>query len=91
MTINAPATTLVANITANEALTPDVIRDLLVKQVTGRVRWTESVAYMIEQGCTTFVEVGSGKVLSGLIRRINRDASSINIGEPGDLDAFAKL
>ena len=91
VTIKAPATTLVANITANEALTPDVIRDLLVKQVTGRVRWTESVSYMIEQGCTTFVEVGSGKVLSGLIRRINRDASSINVGEPGDIDAFAKL
>ncbi len=91
VTIKAPATTLVANVTASEALTPDAIRDLLVKQVTGRVRWTESVTYMIEQGCETFVEVGSGKVLSGLIRRINRDAVSLNVGEPGDIDAYAKL
>ena len=91
VTINAPATTLVANVTAGEALSPDAIRDLLVKQVTGRVRWTESVAYMVDKGCGMFVEIGSGKVLSGLIRRINRDATSINVGEPGDIDAFVKL
>ena len=91
VTINAPATTLVANVTAGEALSPDAIRDLLVKQVTGRVRWTESVAYMVDKGCGTFVEIGSGKVLSGLIRRINRDATSLNVGEPGDIDAFVKL
>ncbi len=89
--INAPATPLVANVTAGEALTPDAIRDLLVKQVTGRVRWTESVAYMVDKGCGTFIEIGSGKVLSGLIRRIARDSTSLNVGEPGDIDAFAKL
>jgi len=90
-TINAPATTLVANVTAREAVAPDDIRALLVKQVTGRVRWTESVQYMVDQGCDTFIEIGSGKVLSGLIRRINRDATTLNVGEPGDIDGFSKL
>lgn len=89
--VSAPATALIANVTAVEVLTPDAIRDLLVKQVTGRVRWNESVAYMVDKGCSTFIEIGSGKVLSGLIRRINRDATSLNVGEPGDIDAFAKL
>ncbi len=89
--IKAPVTTLVANVTAGEAVRPDDIRDLLVKQVTGRVRWTESVAYMVEQGCDHFIEVGSGKVLCGLIRRINRDVKTLNVGEPGDVEAFSKL
>jgi len=63
---------------------------LLVKQVTGRVRWTQSVQHMVDEGCETFIEVGSGKVLSGLIKRIARDAATLNVGEPGDIDAFAK-
>ncbi len=90
-TITAPVTTLVANVTAGETMRPDDIRDLLVSQVTGRVRWTESIGYMIEQGCDSFIEVGSGKVLCGLIRRINRDAKTLNVGEPGDIDGFSKL
>jgi [acyl-carrier-protein] S-malonyltransferase len=89
--IKAPVTTLVANVTAGEAVRPDDIRDLLIQQVTGRVRWTESVAYMVEQGCDSFIEVGSGKVLCGLIRRINRDVRTLNVGEPGDIEAFSKL
>lgn len=89
--IRAPSTTLVANVTAREAANPAAIRDLLVKQVTGRVRWTQSVEYMACKGCDTFVEVGAGKVLSGLIRRIARDATTLTVGEPEDLDAFAKL
>lgn len=89
--ISAPATTLIANVTAATADTPDAIRDLLVKQVTGRVRWTESVSAMVEQGCERFVEVGSGKVLSGLVKRIAKDRETINIGEPADIEAFAKL
>ena len=89
--IKAPATALVANVTARQAPAPAEIRELLVKQVTGRVRWTESVAYMSEQGCETFIEVGSGKVLSGLIKRINRAAAVLAVGAPGDIDAFANL
>ena len=89
--IRAPATTLVANVTAREATTPDEIRDLLVKQVTGRVRWTESVSHMVDQGCGTFVEIGAGKVLTGLVKRINRESTGVNVGAPGDIDAFVKL
>ncbi|MEO1240461.1 MAG: ACP S-malonyltransferase [Pseudomonadota bacterium] len=87
-TINAPATALVANVTAQPTKSPDEIRDLLVKQVTGRVRWTESVRLMAEKGCDDFVEVGSGKVLSGLIKRIAKGTSTVNVGEPDDVSAF---
>ena len=87
--IAAPATKLVANVTAAETTSPDEIRDFLVKQVTGRVRWTESVRHMAEAGCEGFVEVGSGKVLSGLVKRIAKEAQTVNVGEPGDVDAFA--
>ncbi|WDI30738.1 ACP S-malonyltransferase [Hyphococcus flavus] len=88
--IKAPATTLIANVTAAECVTPDEIRDLLVKQVTGRVRWTESVSNMVAQGCDEFVEAGSGKVLSGLVKRIAKEARTMNVGEPGDIDSFMK-
>ncbi len=90
VSIKAPATTLVANMTAGECLRPDEIRELLVKQVTGRVRWTESVSFMAAQGCDQFVEVGAGKVLCGLVRRIAKGATTLNVGEPGDIDAFVK-
>ncbi len=90
-TIKAPLAPLVANVTAAQTVSPDAIRTQLVEQVTGQVRWTESVDYMMENGCGKFIEVGSGKVLSGLIRRINRDANVISVGEPGDIDAFLKF
>ena len=89
--VKSPVAPIVANITASEAATPDVIRDLLVKQVTGRVRWTESVTAMVTAGADKFVEVGSGKVLAGLIRRIAKEASVMSVGEPGDIDAFLKF
>ena len=89
--ISEPKPALVANVTAERATRPDDIRDLLVKQVTGRVRWTESVGYMASEGCDVFIEVGSGKVLSGLIRRINKGATSLAVGEPDDLEAFNSL
>ncbi len=89
--IKPPVTPLVANVTARATTAPGEIRDLLVKQVTGRVRWTESVAHMAEQGVGTFVEIGTGKVLAGLVKRIARDAKIISVGEPGDVDAFLKF
>lgn len=85
--ITTPSTILVANVTAAPAQTDD-IRALLVDQVTGRVRWTESVSFMVGEGCEQFIEVGSGKVLSGLVRRIAKQAETTNIGEPKDIDAF---
>ncbi|MEX0644178.1 MAG: ACP S-malonyltransferase [Parvularculaceae bacterium] len=88
--ITAPLTPVIANVTAREATSPADIRALLVKQVTGRVRWTESVLYMTEKGCDAFVEIGAGKVLAGLIKRIAKDAKTISVGEPADIEAFAK-
>jgi [acyl-carrier-protein] S-malonyltransferase len=89
--VATPITTLVANVTAAEAVTPQEIRDLLVRQVTGRVRWTESVGYMATKGCDKFIEVGSGKVLAGLIKRIAKESAAISIGEPADIDQFLKF
>ncbi|MFL5002924.1 MAG: malonyl CoA-acyl carrier protein transacylase, partial [Xanthobacteraceae bacterium] len=60
----------------------------LVEQVTGTVRWRESVAFMAGQGVTTFYEIGAGKVLSGLVKRITKDARGIPIGTPEDIAAF---
>lgn len=88
--IASPRAPIVANVTARPTESPAEIRDLLVKQVTGRVRWTESVAYMAGEGGDKFIEVGTGKVLAGLIKRIAKDASIISLGEPGDVESFLK-
>jgi [acyl-carrier-protein] S-malonyltransferase len=86
--IAAPAVPLVANVKAGYATDPSEIAELLVRQVTGTVRWRESVAFMAGEGVTRFVEVGSGKVLGGLIKRIVDGASTLAIGQPADLAAF---
>lgn len=88
--IVAPAAPIIANVTARPVEAPGDIRDLLVKQVTGRVRWTESVDYMAREGGDRFIEIGSGKVLAGLIKRIAKDAAILSLGEPADIDAFLK-
>jgi len=89
--VKAPKTPVVANVIAKETTVPDEIKRLLVSQVTGRVRWTESIQYMVAQGVDTFVEVGSGKVLTGLVKRISKEVRLLNVCEPGDMDAFTKL
>ena len=89
--LKSPATSLVANVTAREASTPDEIKKLLVEQVTGRVRWTQSVGFMAAQGADTFIEVGSGRVLTGLIKRIAKETTLLSVSDPGDIDAFAML
>lgn len=89
--IKPPLAPLVANVTARQIENPDQIRELLVRQVTGRVRWTESVSYMASEGADAFIEIGPGKVLAGLVKRIAKDAKIISVGEPGDLDAFLKF
>jgi [acyl-carrier-protein] S-malonyltransferase len=86
----APKTPLVANVTARQTAKPAEIKALLVKQVTGRVRWTESVSYMAGAGVDKFVEIGTGKVLAGLVKRIAKDAAILSVGEPADVEAFAK-
>lgn len=90
VTINAPSVPLVANVLADQTQEPDAIRQNLVSQVTGVVRWRESVAYMAEQGVTSVYEVGSGRVLTGLARRIVRALSANSIGKPEEIDAAAE-
>jgi [acyl-carrier-protein] S-malonyltransferase len=88
--IDAPAPVLVANVTAESVADPGTVRRLLVEQVTGAVRWRESVLYMKDKGVDSLVEVGAGKVLSGLARRIDRDLSAIAINAPDDVEAFLR-
>ena len=87
--VRAPRVPLVANVTAAPVTAPDEIRSLLVRQVTSTVRWRESVAFMAEQGVTRLVEVGTGKVLAGLTKRIARQVAAVSIGAPEDVAAFA--
>ena len=86
--IVAPRVPLIANVSASAVTDPALIRENLVKQVTGAVRWRESVAYMAGQGVTRFVEVGAGKVLAGLVKRIAEGTSALSIGTPADVEAF---
>lgn len=86
----APSVPVVANVTAAPVSEPDMIRDLLVKQVTGTVRWRECIAAMVAAGCTNFVEVGAGKVLTGLMKRNAPEATALAINTPADVEAFLK-
>ena len=87
VTINRPASPLVANVLAFEISDPDEIRRRLIEQVTGTVRWRESVAYMASRGVTRFFEIGAGKVLSGLVKRIADGAVGVPVGGPDDIAA----
>lgn len=83
--ISAPAVPLVANVRASAVTDPAEIRALLVEQVTGSVRWRESVAWMAGQGVSEIWEIGAGKALSGMIKRINRDVVTRAVGTPDDV------
>ena len=86
--VKPPAVPVVANVLARPISDPAEIVRALVEQVTGTVRWRESVAFMAAQGVTTFYEVGAGKVLSGLVKRIAEGAKGVAIGTPEDVAAF---
>jgi [acyl-carrier-protein] S-malonyltransferase len=86
--ISRPCVPLVANVAAGPVTDPAEIVRGLVAQVTGTVRWRESIGFMAGAGVTTFYEVGSGKVLSGLVKRIAEGASAVSVGAPDDLAAF---
>jgi [acyl-carrier-protein] S-malonyltransferase len=90
VTMQAPSVPLIANVSAEAVQDPLAIRKLLVEQVTGRVRWRESVLAMREREVDALVEVGAGKVLSGLTRRIARELSATSLGSPADIEAFLK-
>jgi [acyl-carrier-protein] S-malonyltransferase len=88
--LTAPCVPLVSNVSASAASDPDVIRDLLVRQVTGTVRWRESVQTMVAAGVTQFYELGAGRVLSGLVRRIAPDVSATAAGTPSEIETLLK-
>ncbi len=85
-----PSVPLVANVLAAEITQPSAIKQRLVEQVTDLVRWRESVQYMKSQGVEMLVECGSGKVLSGLARRIDKDLTGLALNTPADIEAFLK-
>jgi [acyl-carrier-protein] S-malonyltransferase len=88
--IAPPVVPLVANVTAEAVSDPDEIRRLLVAQVTGAVRWRESVLWLRAHGVDALVELGAGKVLSGLTRRIDRDLQATALNAPDDIAAFVE-
>lgn len=87
----APAVPVVANVTASPISDPDEIRKRLVEQVTGTVRWRECMMAMAGAGVETFYEIGAGKVLSGLVRRIERDAQAQTVGTPEEVAAMGDV
>lgn len=88
--VSVPSVPLIANIVAGPVTDPDEIRDLLVKQVTGTVRWRESVLYMKEQGVEQVIEAGAGAVLAGLVKRVDKSIASVSLGTPEGIEVFLK-
>lgn len=87
VTINAPVVPVVANVVASAVSDPNEIRRLLVEQVTGTVRWRECVGFLAGNGITDVFEIGSGKVLAGLAKRIEKSLEAASIGTPADIEA----
>jgi [acyl-carrier-protein] S-malonyltransferase len=90
VTLGTPRVPLIANVLAAEITEPSAIKQRLVEQVTGLVRWRESVQYMKAQGVEALVECGSGKVLSGLVKRIDKEMTGLALNTPADIEAFLK-
>ena len=89
--LSAPVVPIIANVTAAKATDPATIRQLLVRQVTETVRWRESVETMVGLGVDSFIELGAGRVLSGLVKRIAPDASAHSAGAPAEIEQVLKL
>ena len=88
--MNDPIIPLIANVTAQEVTTANEARELLIKQVCGRVRWREGALYMKSQGVSELVEIGHGKVLSGMAKRIDKELSGLAIGSAETIEEFLK-
>jgi [acyl-carrier-protein] S-malonyltransferase len=86
-TVSTPVVPVLSNVTVTPTSDPDAIRQRLVEQVTGQVRWRESVEWFAANNVMTLYEIGSGKVLTGLARRINRDVSGVAVNIPADIDS----
>jgi [acyl-carrier-protein] S-malonyltransferase len=87
LTFNDPAMPVVTNVDARPTNAPNELRDALVRQVSAPVRWSESMQLLVQQGVDTFVEAGPGKVLTGLMRQINRDVKTLNVEDAASLEA----
>jgi [acyl-carrier-protein] S-malonyltransferase len=87
LVFDEPAMPVVTNVDARATTAPNQLRDALVRQVSAPVRWVESIQLLMQQGVETFVEVGPGKVLSGLIRQISRDVKTLNVEDAASLEA----
>ena len=85
---SAPLVPVIPNVLASAQKDPEALKAALVEQITGSVRWRESILYMAGQGITDMVEIGAGKVLCGLARRIDRSITTQNAGNPADIDAL---
>jgi [acyl-carrier-protein] S-malonyltransferase len=83
-----PVVPLVGNVTAAPLATAQAVRQDLQAQLRSRVRWTESVQFMVTQGVTSFIELGSGSVLAGLVKRVEKQASAVSLGTPADFEKF---
>jgi [acyl-carrier-protein] S-malonyltransferase len=90
VTLGTPQVPLIANVLASEVTNPTEIRQRLVEQVTGLVRWRESVQYMKSAGVLSLIECGSGKILSGLVKRIDKEMTGTALNTPADIEAFLK-
>jgi [acyl-carrier-protein] S-malonyltransferase len=82
-----PRVPVVSNVTARPAATVDEIKDLLVRQVTSPVRWSESMQWLVSQGFTRFIELGPGNVLSGLMKRIDKSVEMLSVSDCATLEA----
>ena len=83
-----PKPAVISNVTAKAENEISIVKGLLIKQITSRVRWRESVEYMIKNGVNKFIEIGPGKILSGLVKRINRDVKVFNINSIDDITNY---
>ena len=88
LSFNRPAVPIIANTTARPLTTVDSIKEELLRQLCHCVQWQRSIEYMVDNGVATFIEIGPGKVLTGLIKRINREVKTVNIG---DVEAVRSL
>ncbi|MBC8496043.1 MAG: ACP S-malonyltransferase, partial [Chloroflexi bacterium] len=86
--IAAPKIPVIGNVSAKPLTTPEEIRVDLQAQLTERVRWTETIQFLLDQGIDTFIDVGSGNVLTGLVKRVNRKTTRLSLGTPED---FTKI
>jgi len=91
VTIRPLAAPVLANVTAAETAEPEMVRRLLIEQVTGRVRWRESILVLKVLGVDTTIEMGGNKVLTGMVKRIDKDLQTVTLDTPDEIEAFAKV